>query len=430
MTTIIDHPLRYQLAHELHARPSPVAAAPGWAAFVAIKQAQDAAFRDREAERAHLVALLDRFGAAPPRPGATHWHGRLGRHWLKWESHTEFATYTVFGDGLSEVPFDPSAFAALPADWLAQAPGVRLTSALLRIEVAEGDEGIGAKAEAWLVPESMAVNRVLDDALVIAADFRIDPAGHMRFAVFARPGASDRRLGRVVQRLCEIETYKAMAMLGFARARVLSPQMGEIDGRLTALVEGMAGAARPEVSLHALLDISSTLEGLIARSSFRLGATAAYEAIVLQRIGALRERPFEGRQTLSEFMARRFDPAMRTVDSTGARLQAMATRALRAGDLLRTRVDVERSAQGQLLLESMDRRSDLTLRLQHTVEGLSVVAISYYAVGLTLYLLGPLTEAVGHVWVAAATTPIVVLGVWLGLRRARRGVDARLAGGA
>jgi hypothetical protein len=35
---------------------------------------------------------------------------------------------------------------------------------------------------------------VIDDAAVIASDFRIDPAGHIRFAVIARPTAGARRI--------------------------------------------------------------------------------------------------------------------------------------------------------------------------------------------------------------------------------------------
>ncbi|TNC53049.1 DUF3422 domain-containing protein [Rubellimicrobium rubrum] len=415
-----DHPLRYQLANELHARPFPTASAPGWAVFVALKPPQDAAARDREAERAHLLMLLDRFGTAHPQPGATHWYGPLGRHWLKWESHTEFVTYTVIGTEPGGRPFDPAMFDVLPPDWLAAAPGARVTSALIQIETAEGDAEIATKAESWLVPESLAVSRVVDDELVVAGDFRIDVAGHMRFAVFARPGVSGARVGRVIQRLCEIETYKAMAMLGYARARALSPEMGTLDRRLTMLVAEMAGQGKAEEALHALLDISADLEGVVARSSFRFGATEAYEALVNQRIEALREERFDGFQTLAEFMARRFDPAMRTAASTRGRLQAMADRAKRAGDLLRTRVDVERSAQNQRLLESMDRRADLALRLQHTVEGLSVVAISYYAVGLALYLLGPLSHLIEKTLLAAVVTPLVVLAVWLGLGWARR----------
>ncbi len=420
MSPLFDHPLRYVLANELHARPFPTASAPGWAIFVALKPPIDAAARDREAERAHLLSLLDRFGACHPQPGATHWYGALGRNWLKWESHTEFATYTMIGADALVRPFDAVMFGALPDDWLRDAPGARMTSALIHIETIESDDGIGAKAEGWLVSESLTLSRVVDDELVVAGDFRIDTAGHMRFAIFARAGVSEARIGRVVQRICEIETYKAMAMLGFSRAGALGNELGALDRRLTALVADMAGQGRAEEALHALLDISSDLESLIARSSFRFGATEAYEALVNQRIGALREERFEGFQTLAEFMARRFDPAMRTAASTWARLQAMADRAKRAGDLLRTRVDVERSAQNQRLLESMDRRADLALRLQHTVEGLSVVAISYYAVGLALYLLGPLTGVVDKLWLAAGVTPLIVLAVWLGLGWVRR----------
>jgi uncharacterized membrane-anchored protein len=121
-------------------------------------------------------------------------------------------------------------------------------------------------------------------------------------------------------------------------------------------------------------------------------------------------------------MMRRYDPAMRTVKSAERRLEQMSARAARAGELLRTRVDVERSAQNQRLLESMDRRADIALRLQHTVEGLSVVAISYYAVSLASYLMLPLAEAL-H-WSKAALTaglvPVVVLAVWAMIRRIRR----------
>lgn len=100
----------------------------------------------------------------------------------------------------------------------------------------------------------------------------------------------------------------------------------------------------------------------------------------------------------------------------------MAERSERAAELLRTRVDVERSAQNQKLLESMDRRADLALRLQHTVEGLSVVAISDHAVSLAAYALYPVTEGLGcrKGMAMAALTPIVIPAVWLMVRRIRR----------
>ncbi|MBT6191175.1 MAG: DUF3422 domain-containing protein [Tateyamaria sp.] len=426
MTPIEDHPLRYKLANELHARPFPSMRAPCAVAYVAFKQAEMAANRDRSQDIAHLQKLLDRHAAPHPQPGATHYYGQMGRHWLKWEQHTEFVTYTIFSEGIEERPFDPRAFEPFPEDWLAAAPGQRITSILLRVEERPDGDTIRAKLGDWFVPESLAVSTVLDDAAIMAGDFRIDQNGHMRFAVFASDAIGERRVGRIVQRLCEIETYKSMSMLGFARVRDMGAQLGALDTRLTELVEAMSAVgSKAEETLQALLAISAELETLSAQSSFRFGATWAYEALVNQRIEALRETRYDGRQSFGEFMMRRYQPAMRTVKSAQERLDAMSSRGVRAANLLRTRVDVERSAQNQALLESMDRRSDLQLRLQRTVEGLSVVAISYYAVSLASYMLYPLTEATGFTkgsLTAAATVP-VVLGVWWMVRRLRQAVD-------
>lgn len=426
MPPIQDHPLRYKLANELHARPFPSLKAPCRAIFLAVKPAKNAAARDRDLDLVHLTQLLDRYGTQHPQPGATHFSGRIGQHELKWEQHTEFVTYTVFLSGLGERPFDPADFDVFPADWLAEAPGVRVTSATIRVAPRPTAVEITEALSDWLVPESVAVSDVLDGDAVIAGDFRIDPAGHQRFACFVRDGIGERRVGRIVQRLCEIETYKAMSMLGFTRVRDLGPRMGEIDTELSRLMQLMTeGEGQEEQTLKSLLSVSAELESLMAKTSFRFGATGAYEAIVGQRIEVLREARFEGRQTFAEFMMRRYDPAMRTVKSAERRLESMTHRATRAADLLRTRVEVGRSAQNQQLLESMDRRAELQLQLQKTVEGLSVVAISYYAVSLAGYLLYPVAAAAGlskGMLTALVTLP-VVLAVWLMIRRIRHHVE-------
>ncbi|WP_090218592.1 DUF3422 family protein [Litoreibacter janthinus] len=426
MTHLEDHPLRYALANELHARPFPSLDAPCGAIYLAIKRPEDAAGRDRDADRTHLTQLLDRYGAQHPQPDATHWFGELGKFKLKWEQHTEFVTYTLFLPTLEERPFDPKAFESFPADWLAKSPGARITSALIRVDGDPGADEIAKRVDDWFVPESLAVSTVLDGAATIAGDFRIDAAGHMRLAVFASETTGERRIGRIVQRLCEIETYKSMSMLGLARVRELGPRMGELDGTLSGLMTAMTqGGTGSEETLRELLATSAELESLLAQSSFRFGATGAYEAIVNQRIEVLREERFDGRQTFAEFMMRRFDPAMRTVKASERRLQTMAERAIRAGDLLRTRVDVERSAQNQKLLESMDKRADLQLRLQKTVEGLSVVAISYYAVNLVLYMAQPAAYVIGvsKLALAAVATPLVVLAVWWMVHRIREKME-------
>ncbi len=424
MPPIIDHPLRYALVNELHARPFPSITVPSHAVYIAIKEPVQAANRERARDTAHLLALLDRHASPHPKPGATHFSGMIGKTDLKWESHTEFVTYSAFAKGVSRRPFDPVEAEVFPEDWLAAVPGTRLTSVLVRIDFMPDDETeVMQQLDEWFVPESLACSRVVDGAAIVAGDFHIDPAGHMRFAVFVRKGTGNRRVGRIVQRLCEIETYRSMSMLGLMRSRELTTKLNALDPKLSSLVSALDSSDRsPETALHDLLAISAELESLAVQFSFRFGATGAYEAIVNQRIEVLREERVSGRQTFGEFMMRRYDPAMRTVKSAETRLRSMAERAERAAELLRTRVDVERSAQNQKLLESMDQRADLQLRLQRTVEGLSTVAISYYAVNLGAYLVEPLAEPMG--WtkgkVLAALTPLVILGVWLMVRRIRK----------
>jgi uncharacterized membrane-anchored protein len=347
----------------------------------------------------------------------------LGEVWLKWECHTEFVTYTAFVDGLGDRAFDGSEFSIFPADWQAAMPGTILSSTSIRVEKDQDTQSIKDKLEGWFVSESLAASRVLDSAAVIAGDYRMDDNGNMRFALFVPPTTGRRRVGRIVQRLNEIEVYKTMSMLGLMRARALSVELNAVDTNLSALVADLADdQVSAEENLNGLLQLSADLEGHSAAVAYRFSASKAYAAIVAQRIEVLRETQFEGRQTFREFMMRRFDPAMRTVQALDNRLQDLISRAIRTGDLLRTRVDVERQTQNQELLSSMNRRADVQLQLQRTVEGLSVVAISYYATGLSLYVLMPLSDMIGVTKgvLTASVVPLVVGSVYLALRRIRK----------
>ena len=423
MAQLIDHPLRHATASELHARPFPNISAPARAAFFAYTSAQNDPGRDEAADRAHFLRLLDYYDVAYPADTESHFFGQLGEVWLKWECHTEFVTYTAFVDGLGDRAFDGSEFSIFPADWQAAMPGTILSSTSIRVEKDQDTQSIKDKLEGWFVSESLAASRVLDSAAVIAGDYRMDDNGNMRFALFVPPTTGRRRVGRIVQRLNEIEVYKTMSMLGLMRARALVVELKAVDTNRSALVADLAyDQVSAEENLNGLLQLSADLEGYSAAVAYRFSASKAYAAIVAQRIEVLRETQFEGRQTFREFMMRRFDPAMRTVQALDNRLQDLISRAIRTGDLLRTRVDVERQTQNQELLSSMNRRADVQLQLQRTVEGLSVVAISYYATGLSLYVLMPLSDMIGVTKgvLTASVVPLVVGSVYLALRRIRK----------
>lgn len=419
-----DHPQRYPMTLELHARPFPALDSPCEAIHIALTP-RDAAEKARMPD--HLAALVARFGGPPPAPDAAHYFAELGRMQLKWERHTEFCAYTFFLPGHHDEPFALPLERVAPADWLADAPGSVIAAIRVHVESCAqlGDaEGPGfQRLFPHFTPESLAAAAVGEGQAAVMGDFRIHPDGFSRFAVLIPPVTGARRLGRIVQRLIEIETYRIMAMLALPTAREAGPKLSAIADRLNALTEEItAENADDRDSLAALTSLSAEIETVATETGYRFAASRAYAALVEQRIDVLREKRFANRQSLHEFMARRFEPAMRTMEAVDRRRAALTDRAARTAALLSTRVNVAVEAQNQDLLASMNRRAELQLQLQHTVEGLSVVAISYYAVGLAGYVLKPLAKALGaspEAVIAVAALPIVA-GVWLFLRRLKR----------
>ena len=428
-----EHPRRRDLISELHARPFAEISAPCDVIFLACKHPENAAGRDRAAERKVLTDRLEALGLGAERVGTNHYLGPITQDTrgakdgplLKWEQHSEFTSLALFQSGAPGEAFAPHEALRAFEPWAEGMTAPALAKVLIRVDFAPDDPTeIAKRLNTWFNPKSLAAARVLDGSALIAGDFQLDEQGTMHFAIFVNPDCSPSKVGQVVQSVLEIETYRAMAMLGLDRARNLARVLNDTDQRLEDSVLTMAKAdAEPEKLLFDLLDISANLEEQAALMTFRFGATEAYNAIVHDRITLLREERFEGLQTFHEFMTRRFDPAIRTVSSTQDRLNSQLNRTTRTAELLRTRVDVSRSAESQTLLTSMDRRTAVQLRLQRTVEGLSVIAISYYAVNLLSGLLYPFAEAFSltkaHV-TAALVLPVVAV-VALTIRRVRLG---------
>jgi uncharacterized membrane-anchored protein len=266
---------------------------------------------------------------------------------------------------------------------------------------------------------------VLDENAVVASDFKMDDDGYIRFGVLPIGQIGRNRLGRIVQRLLEIETYRAMSMLTLPIAKKVFSRLGSLEADLAREVQSISGReGTHRERLTALMGIAAEIEYLNAENAFRFGAGEAYAALVDQRIFVLREERFLGRQTCSEFMMRRFSPTVRTCAAAQKRLQSISDRAARAADMLGTRVNVRAAEQNRALLEKMDARAELQLRLQETVEGLSVVAISYYGVSLLTYLLVPFAKNQGwdKTYVSAAMVIPVVIGVVMMVRRIKKHV--------
>jgi len=414
-----EHAMRRVLAGEVHARPFELMAVPVRVSHLAVIHDGEA-----EAEREHLARLLAQHGAELPGEGANHFARDLGALRFRFERHNEFSTYTFLRFDPFEQPFGPTAIDLVAADWLAGIPGKAIAAVHLAVEQCHRPpEALSALFDGNQVVGS----RVVGGSAEMWTDFHLHADGFGRFLV-RDLSLSRSQIGRLVQRLLEVETYRLLSLLAFPVARQATTEITRIDRDIATIITTLADPAirqNDRALLDRLTGLAAEAERLDAATSFRLSAARAYYTIVNQRIAELREERIAGAQTVAEFMCRRLAPAMKTCDAAAERMAVLAARLSRTGDLLRTRVDIALEEKNGDLLNSMNRRAKLQLRLQETVEGLSVVAISYYLLGLVGYAAKGLKAAGLHLdpeIVSLIGLPVILGAVALVVRRLRRAV--------
>ncbi|MEI7537441.1 MAG: DUF3422 domain-containing protein [Comamonadaceae bacterium] len=414
-----QHPQRAALHNEVHARPPQALAAP--LAISHLVMVCDAA--EREASRKHIAALLHDLHLPLPDPKASHFRMDLGQFHVRWELHTEFVTWTFLcalsGERLGEVEPEP-AFKAVPQSWLAALPGQCLASLNLWV-TPSAPLGAAALIKQLLLEDSLLASRVAGGAAEVYTDFSMRSDGSSRM-VLLTGNLSPRRLGRLVQRLLEIETYRMAALLGLPAAREASAILASAERELAELASAIRSATAQDepLLLDRLTKLAGQVESQHAATHSRFSASAAYFELVDKRIGDIDEAALPGMQTIGEFMDRRLSPARSTCAWATRRQDALSQRVSRISNLLRTRVEIEQQQSSQALLATMNSRQHMQLKLQTTVEGLSVAAITYYIVGLISYL-AKAGHSIGWPWSAESTSalaiPLVALTVWWSLRR-------------
>jgi uncharacterized membrane-anchored protein len=413
------HPNRDALLAEAHARPFVLLETPMLAARIATLSGNEG----EEIDRQHMVKLCRRLGQPEPSPDAR-WAAVADGSWqLRWERHTEFSTWTFFRQPTDAGIFGASAFGAAPQDWLAEMPGDVLVSAILEVRARDT-----VPNPADYFAKDMVGSSVMDWAASVYSDFRTDGDGTTRFLILT--GVNNPPLaGRLARSLLEVETYRLMSLLAFPLAGEAGGIVSRIEQEAGALAAQLKGETNPENDrklLARLAELAGEAEALSLRTNFRFGAANAYHEIIHDRLSAIREEQEVGVQTFSEFMERRLGPAMRTCASVARREAAVIERIARTGQMLSIRVQVASEAASVALLKSMDKRASDQLRLQRTVEGLSVAAISYYVIGLLLYVAKAIEHMIPRfdpVLVVGLSAPMVALGVWLILRKLRATVD-------
>jgi uncharacterized membrane-anchored protein len=413
-----QHALRRGLHNEIHARPPEAMGTP--LAISHVVMVCNAA--EREASRQHVAALLRDHHLPLPDAKANHIRMDIGAFRMRWELHTEFVTWTflrTLGSDLPTKDEPDQAIAVVPQAWLAGLPGQCLASLHLWALALQGD--IPAMVRHVLQEDSLVASSVAGNSGEVYTDFAIHADGFSRILLFIDE-MSPRRLGRLVQRLLEIETYRMAALQGLPAARDASSALASAERELAELADSIRSVDRSEEPqlLDRLTRLAGQVESQHAATHSRFSASAAYFELVDKRIDDIAETRLPGMQTIREFMDRRLTPARSTCEWAKRRQDSLSQRVSRISNLLRTRVEIEQQQSSQALLAAMNRRQDLQMKLQSTVEGLSVAAITYYIVGLVSYLAKgahALGWPLSGEFTTALAVPLVGLTVWWSLRR-------------
>ncbi|HMV12039.1 MAG TPA: DUF3422 domain-containing protein [Nitrosomonas sp.] len=415
-----NHPQRIILHNEVHARPSQRIHLPALIIYVAV-------FNEgvtREQECNHLRLLPNQANLTPEQLQNNFLRLRLQGYALRWERHTEYTRYTV----VQQLPnsanlgaTDPEllSYLALPKNWLAGIPG--LTIAAIKLAMVHGDltqmEDLLKTARSWFGGHPIVASLMGRDGHSLAVtDFMLRESGFERMLVIAPPSTSETRAGRISQRLLEIETYRLVALKALPVAKQLAPELTDAELQLADITARLESKSTSDQELlDTLIALAARVERITVEHAYRFAATHAYDRVVNQRISELREKAIPGIQTIGEFMQRRLSPAIATVDATAQRMGYLSARVARTSSLLRTRVDILAETQNQQLLEKLTRGQELQLRLQSTVEGLSIAAISYYVISLLLYGFKAIKAAgwpIHPELVTGLLIPVVIWSVW------------------
>ncbi|MDL1867587.1 DUF3422 domain-containing protein [Betaproteobacteria bacterium PRO4] len=383
-------------------------------------------------ERELVVQLCEHFGIRILNSAFDQLSVELGDFQLRWERHTEYSTYTFYSEGPFDVPFSRPAIAHVPPEWLEKLPGEVLVATHIALEDRRRPSRSMSELSALFSSNTVIGSKVSAGSASVWSDNQIHPDGFTRFLIHD-DNLRSRQVGRLVQRLLEIETYRMLAILPMTMTREIIPQLERYGDQLTGLMSNTIpnSIEDEQYLLVRLTALATEVEKISAQSSHRFSASQTYHTIMQQRIVELREERIEGLQMLYEFRKQRVTSAMNTFDLVRSKFETLSLRVERATSMLRTRVDISMESQIRDLLKSMDNRAYLQLRLQETVEGLSVVVLSYYLLGITGYGLKAAKAAGLDIDIELMTglaIPIVVTIVFFAIRKFRRMVSKSASG--
>lgn len=337
---------------------------------------------------------------------------------VSWEFHTEFITitwYSALDDG-QNWPDDIGLEAVSEAELVGA----------MRVDMMD-EPALPERVLPSFNPTSLCLVAIEYGNAQLAADFVPDADKFIRFE-FAAGKLSPLRRAITLRRILEVETYRTMALLALPLARQTGPALRAVEMELTDVMADLSGIeTTDEVQerLKKLHDLSVRSGQISERLNYRFAAAYAYGAILRRRLEKLREETLGQGSSLSSFIGNRVEPALATCEAMDKRLTVLSQKLERAVELLNVRISLDMQIQNKSVLETIAETARSQFRLQHTVEGLSTIAITYYLIGILGYALAGPLEATGwsKTLVISILSPLALIAVFFGLRAIRRGFE-------
>ena len=417
-TFIRQHPLRDEILTEVHARP--------YKAITTPRAVLQQAFlckpsSSAEADMGAFWQWCISQNLPTPKTGSRHHTVLLGDIQITWERHTEFITLTW------DCQYTKTAQMKL---WQLSAQHTKTMMAdqhslisAARVNLVAGTNTNKTPDLSEFNSDSICMSQVKSDRALIITDFMQDEFGATKYSVHNR-GLDERNCGILVRRLLEIETYRMMSLYGFECIKIILPQIAAVETQLVHLMEQVntkSDINTTRKTLDEITDIAAELAKLSASSQYRFSATRAYYSLVTARLKRINEQGIPSFSKIEEFLNKRLAPAMRTVENVEQRIAIAGDKLDRSTGLLRTKVEMQMQVQNKEVLDSMNERALMQYRLQSTVEGLSIAAVSYYIVGLLNYVAKGIgiDGYINPKLLTAIFVPIAILSVWFIVRRIR-----------
>ena len=367
---------------------------------------------------------------------------------IRYECHTEFISLTLIypnkieDDNKNKTKlFDENFLRLLPIDFLKNFPGEHFLSSWIEMLPSKSNFK-PIDIEKFFYHDNFAGSNVAEDGANVFMSFKSDRTNFIgsgfRRVFIQNKNLRTRRTGRLLQRIVELETYQVLSLLGLPQVRTETKNLSNLEKQITEITKSVSKTAKSNLDkkairypdyqkdLNELSYVVAKIEEIDSSTNYRLSATSAYYKLVEQRIKDLREIRLESFQTNNEFLSRRLQPAIRTSEAFSRRLESLATRAQRADNLVRTQIEMGVQIQNKDLLKSMELRARAQLRLQETVESLSIVAITYYIVGLLSTLVDPINFDfifISKELFLALCVPIVLILIWYVAKTVRKKIN-------